>query len=69
MLDKNKVKQWYEWGMWSKSMVKNAVAKGRLSPSDYKEITGEDYTKQAEKLKYKYSVLKTSPVLMTIKAE
>lgn len=45
MLDKNKVKQWYDWGMWSKTMVKNAVDKGKLSPSDYKEITGEEYVK------------------------
>lgn len=43
MLNKDKVKQWYKWGMWTVDMVKNAVAKGKLTADDYKEITGEEY--------------------------
>ena len=43
MLDKTKVKQWYTWGLWTKDMVSNAVAKGKLTADDYKEITGKDY--------------------------
>ena len=44
MLDKEKVKNWYKWGMWSKAMVQNAVKKGTLTPEEYEEITGEVYT-------------------------
>lgn len=44
MLDKEKVKNWYKWGIWTKKMVGDAVAKGKLTADDYKEITGEDYT-------------------------
>ena len=43
MLDKEKVKQWYSWGLWSKEMIANAVARKKLTTEDYKEITGEDY--------------------------
>lgn len=43
MLDKEKVKNWYKWGIWTKEMVANAVAKNKLTADDYKEITGEDY--------------------------
>lgn len=43
MLDKEKVKFWYENGLWTKQMVKNVVAKGRLTAEDYLYITGEVY--------------------------
>lgn len=42
-MDKNKVKQWYEWGIWIKEMVANAVKKDKLSKEDYLYITGEVY--------------------------
>lgn len=38
-----KIKRWYEYGMWTKEMVKNAVVKGKITAEEYKEITGEDY--------------------------
>jgi uncharacterized XkdX family phage protein len=44
MLTKDKVKQWYKWGMWTTDMVKNAVVKGKLTTDDYFYITGEAYT-------------------------
>lgn len=40
---KNKIKKWYEQGLWTKDMVKNAVNKGIITADDYKEITGEEY--------------------------
>ena len=43
MLDVEKVKRWYKWGIWTKDMVKNAVVKGKLTEDDYLEITGEAY--------------------------
>lgn len=42
-MDRDKVKNWYEWGIWTKHMVANAVAKDRLSAEDYLYITGEEY--------------------------
>lgn len=38
-----KVKKYYDDGLWKKSQVKNAVVKGWITPDEYKEITGEDY--------------------------
>ena len=38
-----KVKGWYEAGWWTKSMVKDAVVKEKITGDEYKEITGEDY--------------------------
>ena len=43
MFDITKIKYWYKTGLWSETMVKNAVAKGRLTAEDYAEITGEEY--------------------------
>lgn len=48
MLDKDKVKRWLGWGIWTKTMVKNAVVKGRLTEDDYLYITGEVYEGGAE---------------------
>lgn len=42
-MDKDKVKQWYEWGIWTKEMVANAVEKEKLTAEDYLYITGEKY--------------------------
>lgn len=38
-----RVKYYYNAGLWSKPMVKNAVKKGVITKEQYKEITGEDY--------------------------
>ena len=38
-----KVKGYYEKGLWSLDMVKNAVGRW-ITETEYKEITGEDYT-------------------------
>ena len=35
-----RVKYWYEWGFWSKEMVKNAVSRW-ITEEEYEEITGE----------------------------
>lgn len=39
-----KVKGYYDNGLWSKTKVKNAVVKGWITAAEYKEITGEDYS-------------------------
>lgn len=41
---KQRIKKWYEQGLWTKDMVKDAVKKDIITEDDYKEITGEDYT-------------------------
>ena len=38
-----KIKKWYESGMWTKKMVRNAVIKGKITEDEYTEITGEAY--------------------------
>lgn len=38
-----KIKKWYESGMWTKKMVRNAVVKGKITEEEYTEITGEEY--------------------------
>lgn len=40
-----KVKGYYEDGLWNKTMVKNAVKKSWITAAEYKIITGEKYTK------------------------
>lgn len=39
----NKVKGYYDKGLWNKERVKNAVMKGWISETEYTEITGEEY--------------------------
>lgn len=39
----NRVKYYYEAGLWSKSMVRMAVRKGIITKEQYSEITGEAY--------------------------
>ncbi len=43
MLTFEKIKAYYESGIWSKQMVANAVVKGVITAEQYKEITGEAY--------------------------
>lgn len=38
---KEKIAKWYKQGLWTKTMVKNAVKKGVLTAGDYTEIVGE----------------------------
>lgn len=38
-----RIKYYYEAGLWSKPMVKMAVKKGVISKDQYAEITGEAY--------------------------
>ena len=37
-----RIKAWYEGGQWSKKRVRDAVVKGRITPEEYRLITGED---------------------------
>ena len=37
---KDKIKRWYECGLWTVSMVERAVAKGLLTREEADEITG-----------------------------
>ena len=37
------IKYWYVTGMWSKSKVADAVAKGWITAEEYELITGEPY--------------------------
>ncbi|MBQ7562773.1 MAG: XkdX family protein [Lachnospiraceae bacterium] len=38
-----KVKSYYDRGLWTIEMVRNAVAKGWITEEEFFEITGEDY--------------------------
>lgn len=38
-----RLKRYYEKGLWNKEMIRNAVIKKWLTEEEYKEITGEDY--------------------------
>ena len=40
---KEKIKSYYERGFWTKAMVRDAVAKGKITPEEYTEITGYEY--------------------------
>lgn len=39
----DRIKELYDTGEWSKKWVKNAVAKGKITAEEYREITGEEY--------------------------
>lgn len=41
--DFEKILTWYREGLWSKTRVRNAVVKEKITAEEYKEITGEDY--------------------------
>ncbi len=38
------IKKNYDRKLWNKKMVQTAVAKGIISPEQFKEITGDTYT-------------------------
>lgn len=38
---KEKIKRWYEQGLWTVEMVRNAVIKGKLTEDEYREIVEE----------------------------
>lgn len=38
-----RVKYYFEAGLWNKAMVKNAVRKGVITKAQYEEITGEKF--------------------------
>ncbi len=38
-----KIKIYYEMGLWDIERVKNAVIKGKITKCQYKEITGHNY--------------------------
>lgn len=38
-----RIKYYFNAGLWSAPMVKNAVKKGIITKEQYKEITGKDY--------------------------
>lgn len=37
----DKIKKWYDDGMWTKEMVYNAYLKGKITEAEYKKIVGE----------------------------
>ena len=39
----NKVKNYYDKGLWTFEMVRNAVVKGWITAAEFEEITGEPY--------------------------
>ena len=39
----NKVKNYYDSGLWNKAMVRNAVVKGWITAEEYLEIVGEEF--------------------------
>lgn len=39
----DKVRSYYERGLWSINRVRDAVVKNWITPEQYKEITGETY--------------------------
>lgn len=38
-----KVKSYYDAGLWNEEMVRNAVIKCWITAEEFKEITGKDY--------------------------
>ena len=38
-----KIKLYYETGLWDINRVKDAVVKGKITAEQYEEITGEEY--------------------------
>ena len=39
-----KIKKWYEQGLWAEEMVKQAVEKGVITQDEYDELIGGDVT-------------------------
>lgn len=38
-----KIKKFYDMGLWSEAQVKDAVVKGIISAEEYKKIIGNEY--------------------------
>jgi len=38
-----KIKKYYDRGLWNKTMVRNAVVKGKITPEQYEMIVHEPY--------------------------
>ena len=38
-----KVKGYYDKGLWNEEMVRNAVVKGWITEEEYREIVGKEY--------------------------
>ena len=38
-----RIKSYYEAGLWNIAMVKKAVKKGVITKEQFKELTGQDY--------------------------
>lgn len=38
-----KIKEYYERGLWNEERVRQAVAKGVITPEQFKEITGKEF--------------------------
>lgn len=43
-----KIKKWYEWGLWSKKKVHDVVPE-LISTEEYEQITGEAYVPDPDK--------------------
>jgi len=43
MLTFEKIKSYFDRGLWTAEMVANAVVKGKITADEYKQITGLDY--------------------------
>lgn len=43
MLNFETIKGYFDKGLWTAAMVKNAVAKGKITAEEYEDITGEVY--------------------------
>lgn len=41
--DFDKIKHYYDNGLWNKTRVKNMVEKGVITEDEYYQITGEEY--------------------------
>lgn len=41
----DRIRKYYDAGLWTEKMVGNAVVKGKITTEQYKEITGDGYNK------------------------
>lgn len=41
--DFEKIKKYYDNGLWNKARVKNMALKGIITEEEYREITGEEF--------------------------
>ena len=47
-----KVKKYYDTGLWSEERVRNMVIKGIITEKEYKDIVGKEYEEQIILLSY-----------------